>query len=244
MMQDHLGSPTLLSQSTKAAPHASAGPRQLPDPLMDSLIDHCQGGSPLEPLLSLLVLDPMLHEFQNTVAPPTDRALTSIQAYKPVSLDWVPLQEHSGHVPPSGSSSETRKAVEAGGLVSEAISYLGLVPSPEEGTIVQVQSSPVEEITTQVQSMDLQADIGPTQHTTQTESTEEGACPPPPLAQTTDGRRFLDQLFPTVLAPALRTPSHPQPKACNRSVSVEPSRRSLCQTASKSVMPVAHRATH
>ena len=57
-------------------------------------------------------------------------------------------------------------------------------------------------------------------------------------------QEFLNQTFLSAPPPALDAPAPRRQRAHVRSASAEPSRKSLRQAAKKSVIPIAHRATH
>jgi hypothetical protein len=249
-LQHQPGSPS----GPRALPsRAAPAPTSFPDPLLDSFPSLRQDGCWSDIGLLQATRDPMLLELVSAPVPRGDRSWASPLAeggarespaslvYVPASKAWTPPQTGSGDRRLLASDvSDSAPAVTTGGAVLGLAALPVTDPGPEGKVAgLAAQTSPVENIAAPLQLLALDEGNGPENNTPQT--TQEAAVQ---TQSVTDGRQLLNELFPAVPPPALATPACTRKEPRGRSISVEPTRRSLRQAACKSVVPVSQRATH
>jgi hypothetical protein len=153
---------------------------------------------------------------------------TASPTYVPVSSDWVLPEEANGHVSSASCWFESD--------LCEVVSDMIVGPAPGQAT------DPVEALSYQVQDLELAlvATLDPGHGgTAALESAQRGLARPASPGDTDDSHLFIDNLFPRMATPTLKSPALQRATARNRPASAELTRRSLRQAATKSSIPVS-----
>ncbi|TVU04910.1 hypothetical protein EJB05_48054, partial [Eragrostis curvula] len=209
----------------KAAGHGSREDGGIPEGRDRSRASEiCNDNLPSAAFHSRWELDPMLQEFEIAGSTVSTSPSAVSPPYVPVSAEWAGgavqdgpgVEEGPSLGPLSPRYTTTSPAWDLGPTDADRIFGPG-------STEPEPPASLTDQLATQVNEMVIDD-----------------------MAQAQDSAEdFMDQMFPEIGTPALPDPVRPPPRRPRvRSVSAEPARRSTRQAQIKSVVPVAHRATH